>query len=51
MIRVIDASKSEYEYIHSQVGSNIDLIDYKARNSFYEESTMLMLKCIAKFNH
>jgi len=51
LVRNIDAIKSEKEYIQSQVGSDIDKIDIKARNSFYEGATISMLKYLLKFNY
>jgi len=51
VIQSIDAIKSEYEYIVSQLGSKAELVDLEACNSFYYGTTPSILKCVICFNH
>ena len=51
MIQVINAMSNEYKYARNIVGSGFNDIDFNTRNSFYAGIPLLIIKCIAKFNH
>ena len=50
IIRLIDVQNEEYKYIESQLGSNAQFVDLKARNCLPEDASAVKLKCISKFN-
>ena len=51
LVRNIDAKTVEYNYIKSQLGSNVDYVDIEAWNTFSEGVSTSKLKCIVGYNH
>ena len=48
---MVDAMKDKEEYARSIFRCNIEQIDLYIRNCFFKGTTILTIKCIAKFNH
>jgi len=48
---VIDTQQSKFEYVQSQLGSDVEYADLEARNIFNEGVISSKMKCIAGFNH
>jgi len=48
---MVDAMKDKKEYARSIFECNIKQVDLYARNHFFEGTTILIMKYIAKFNY
>ena len=51
IVRMIDTTQAEYDYIVSQLGSKVEYINLAARNTFHKGASMAKIKYIVGFNH
>ena len=51
VLQITDAEANEIDYLVSKFGENWQLVDHEARTTFYEGTTMGMLKYSSRFNH